>query len=130
MKVTKMLSCSVASDNITTLFKFPYILRGDCYLSYLQRFSYDTLKIDRSFVSTMSDKVDSSAIVEAIINLGATLGMTVIAEGVETDDQVRRLRAMNCPEAQGYLFSHPLHHDAVNDFLRADNHSILQRIAH
>ena len=94
---------------------------GYSSLSYLQRFRYDSLKIDRSFVSTMSEKVDSSAIVEAIINLGSTLGMKVIAEGVETPEQVNRLRAMNCPEAQGYWFSKPLHHDAANDFLRGGN---------
>ena len=93
---------------------------GYSSLSYLQRFKYDSLKIDRSFVSTMSDKVDSSAIVEAIIKLGSTLGIKVIAEGVETQEQVSRLRAMNCPEAQGFWFSRPLHHDAVNDFLRSD----------
>ena len=91
---------------------------GYSSLSYLQRFKYDSLKIDRSFVSTMSEKVDSSAIVEAIIKLGSTLGMKVIAEGVETNEQVNRLRAMNCPEAQGFWFSQPLHHDAVNDYLQ------------
>ncbi len=93
---------------------------GYSSLSYLQRFKYDSLKIDRSFVSTMSEKVDSSAIVEAIIKLGSTLGMKVIAEGVETHEHVNRLRAMNCPEAQGFWFSQPLHHDAVNDFLKSD----------
>ncbi|MDP6183416.1 MAG: EAL domain-containing protein [Gammaproteobacteria bacterium] len=93
---------------------------GYSSLSYLQRFKYDSLKIDRSFVSTMSDKIDSSAIVEAIIKLGSTLGMKVIAEGVETNEQVNRLRAMNCPEAQGFWFSRPLHHDAVSDFLHSD----------
>lgn len=102
---------------------------GYSSLSYLQRFSYDSLKIDRSFVSTMTEKVDSSAIVEAIINLGSTLGMKVIAEGVETAAQMKRLRAMNCPEAQGYLFSRPLHHDAVNAFLRDDNHAVLERFS-
>ena len=91
---------------------------GYSSLSYLQRFRYDSLKIDRSFVSTMSEKVDSSAIVEAIIKLGSTLGMKVIAEGVETPDQVSRLRAMNCPEAQGFWYSRPLHHDAASDFLQ------------
>ncbi|MBI5616185.1 MAG: EAL domain-containing protein [Gammaproteobacteria bacterium] len=92
---------------------------GYSSLTYLQRFRYDSLKIDRSFVATMSDKVDSSAIVEAIITLGMTLGMKVIAEGVETPEQVTRLRAMQCPEAQGYWYSKPLHQDAVNDFLKA-----------
>lgn len=102
---------------------------GYSSLSYLQRFSYDSLKIDRSFVSTMTEKVDSSAIVEAIIKLGSTLGMKVVAEGVETTAQMKRLQAMNCPEAQGYLFSRPLHHDAVNAFLRDENHAVLERFA-
>ncbi len=92
---------------------------GYSSLTYLQRFRYDSLKIDRSFVSTMSEKVDSSAIVEAIISLGATLGMKVVAEGVETPEQFKRLRAMNCPAAQGFWFCRPLHQDAVNDYLRA-----------
>jgi len=103
---------------------------GYSSLSYLQRFRYDSLKIDRSFVSTMSEKVDSSAIVEAIIKLGSTLGMKVIAEGVETHDQVNRLRAMKCPEAQGFWFSRPMHHDAVNDLLQSDGRPIARGEAH
>jgi len=92
---------------------------GYSSLTYLQRFRYDSLKIDRAFVSTMSEKVDSSAIVEAIITLGMTLGMQVVAEGVETPEQFKRLRAMNCPAAQGFWFCKPLHQDAVNDYLRS-----------
>jgi diguanylate cyclase (GGDEF)-like protein/PAS domain S-box-containing protein len=95
---------------------------GYSSLSYLQRFRYDTLKIDRSFVQTMSEKIDSSAIVEAIITLGVTLGMKVVAEGVETADQVKRLRAMRCPSAQGFWYSRPMHQDAVNDYLRIGGH--------
>ena len=91
---------------------------GYSSLSYLQRFRYDTLKIDRSFVQTMTEKIDSNAIVETIITLGVTLGMKVVAEGVETADQVKRLRAMRCPSAQGYWYSRPMDHDAVNDYLR------------
>jgi diguanylate cyclase (GGDEF)-like protein/PAS domain S-box-containing protein len=91
---------------------------GYSSLTYLQRFRYDSLKIDRSFVSTMSEKVDSSAIVEAIISLGSTLGMKVVAEGVETPEQFMRLREMKCPAAQGFWFGRPLHQDAVNDYLR------------
>ena len=98
---------------------------GYSSLTYLQRFRYDTLKIDRSFVSTMSEKIDSSAIVEAIISLGMTLGMQVVAEGVETPEQFNRLRAMNCPAAQGFWFCKPLHQDAVNDYLRDGNQSAL-----
>jgi diguanylate cyclase (GGDEF)-like protein/PAS domain S-box-containing protein len=93
---------------------------GYSSLSYLQRFRYDTLKIDRSFVTSMSEKVDSSAIVEAIVTLGNTLGMRVIAEGVETTEQVSRLRAMRCPEAQGFWFSRPLAEQDVAGYLSAD----------
>ena len=99
---------------------------GYSSLSYLQRFRYDTLKIDRSFVQTMSEKVDSSAIVEAIITLGGTLGMKVVAEGVETADQVKRLRSMRCPAAQGFWFSRPMHQDAVNDYLRVGDTASVQ----
>ena len=99
---------------------------GYSSLSYLQRFRYDTLKIDRSFVQTMSEKVDSSAIVEAIITLGGTLGMKVVAEGVETADQVKRLRSMRCPAAQGFWFSRPMHQDAVNDYLRVGDAAPVQ----
>ncbi|NIP26304.1 MAG: EAL domain-containing protein, partial [Phycisphaerae bacterium] len=67
---------------------------GYSSLSYLQRFRYDSLKIDRSFVESISTKVGSSAIVEAIVNLGYTLGIKVVAEGVETKEQLTRLRAM------------------------------------
>ncbi|HMM75257.1 MAG TPA: EAL domain-containing protein [Gammaproteobacteria bacterium] len=98
---------------------------GYSSLTYLQRFRYDSLKIDRTFVSTMSEKVDSSAIVEAIISLGMTLGMQVVAEGVETPEQFHRLRAMNCPAAQGFWFCKPLHQDAVNDFLRSGGASVM-----
>ncbi|MCC6202255.1 MAG: EAL domain-containing protein [Gammaproteobacteria bacterium] len=93
---------------------------GYSSLSYLQRFNYDTLKIDRSFVHSMSDKVDSSAIVEAIVTLGNTLGMRVIAEGVETPEQVRRLRAMRCPEAQGFWYSRPLPEREVTGLLEQE----------
>lgn len=91
---------------------------GYSSLTYLQRFRYDSLKIDRSFVQSMTEKVDSSAIVEAIITLGGTLGMKVVAEGVETVEQVKRLQAMQCPAAQGYWYSRPMHQDAVGDYLK------------
>ena len=81
---------------------------GFSSLSYLQRFSYDTLKIDRSFIAGMADKADVGAIVQSIVGLGNVLGMNVVAEGVETPAQLARLRAMQCPSAQGYWFSRPV----------------------
>ena len=98
---------------------------GYSSLSYLQRYQYDSLKIDRSFVQTMSDKVDSSAIVEAIVSLGATLGMSVIAEGVEKPEQVTRLRVLNCPEAQGFWFAPPMPASEVESYLERGSHQSL-----
>ena len=81
---------------------------GYSSLSYLQRFHYDELKIDRSFVSQLGSPGDSRAIVETILNLANSLGIGVVAEGIETAEQVDRLRQMQCPHGQGYWFSRPL----------------------
>jgi EAL domain-containing protein (putative c-di-GMP-specific phosphodiesterase class I) len=81
---------------------------GYSSLSYLQRFHYDSLKIDRSFVSQLSRPGESRAIVETILNLANNLGIGVVAEGIETADQVDRLRQMQCSHGQGYWFSRPL----------------------
>ena len=81
---------------------------GYSSLSYLQRFHYDSLKIDRSFVSKLGTAGDSRAIVETILNLANSLGIGVVAEGIETAEQVERLRRMQCPHGQGYWFSRPL----------------------
>jgi len=81
---------------------------GFSSLSYLQRFSYDTLKIDRSVIAGMQEKADVSAIVQTIVGLGSRLGMSVVAEGVETEGQYEHLKAMHCPAAQGFWFSHPV----------------------
>jgi len=81
---------------------------GYSSLSYLQRFPVECLKIDRSFVAELDQKSDSAAIVRAIIGLGDSLGLPIIAEGVERRTQVERLRTLGCYLAQGYLFGRPL----------------------
>jgi diguanylate cyclase (GGDEF)-like protein/PAS domain S-box-containing protein len=78
---------------------------GYSSLSYLNRFRYDTIKIDRSFIASMPDAPRSRRIVDALISLATVLGMGVIAEGVETQEQAENLRALNCHVAQGFLFS-------------------------
>ncbi|MEI7843187.1 MAG: EAL domain-containing protein, partial [Gallionellaceae bacterium] len=81
---------------------------GYSSLSYLKHLAVDKLKIDQSFVHDLTADADSAAIVQAIIQLGQTLKLTVIAEGVETDSQLTFLRNYGCDEAQGYLFSRPI----------------------
>ncbi len=81
---------------------------GYSSLTYLSMFAFSKVKIDRSFVSEMSVRPDCAAIVCSIINLGQSLDMTTVAEGVETERQLTMLRAAGCLEAQGYLFSRPL----------------------
>ncbi|MFA6016227.1 MAG: EAL domain-containing protein [Gallionellaceae bacterium] len=81
---------------------------GYSSLAYLKQFPVDKLKIDQSFVSNISQDPSDAAIVQAIIALARTLGMTTIAEGVETEAQLGYLRSLHCKEMQGYLYSHPL----------------------
>lgn len=81
---------------------------GYSSLSYLHRFPVDTLKIDRSFISTMDTDRKNSGIVQTIIMLAHNLGMNVIAEGIETADQPVKLKNLGCEYGQGYFFSKPL----------------------
>lgn len=81
---------------------------GYSALSYLIRFSLDYLKIDKSFVDRLGESEDAKAIVEAIISLSYSLRLTVIAEGVETREQLNALQALGCKQFQGYLFARPM----------------------
>ena len=90
---------------------------GYSSLSYLKRLPADVLKIDRSFVRGLGEEVEDTAIVRMIVDLAHTLGMEVVAEGVETEDQAALLAEMGCDMAQGYHFSRPLPHADVPGFL-------------
>ncbi len=79
---------------------------GYSSLSYLQRFPFDKIKIDRTFVNDLAE-MDGSTIVQAVVNIATARHMTTTAEGVETQWQQERLRALGCTEMQGYLFSPP-----------------------
>ena len=92
---------------------------GYSSLAYLQRYRYDSLKIDRSFVARIgSPQGESQAIVESILALADTLGISVVAEGVETAEQADRLQALRCPQGQGFWFARPLNPDAAENLLR------------
>jgi predicted signal transduction protein with EAL and GGDEF domain len=86
---------------------------GYSSLSYLRRFALDILKIDRSFVTDMLNNSESQEIVKTILSLGRNLRMKVVAEGVETSEQMTLLKSLGCEFAQGYLFSRPLDSAAV-----------------
>lgn len=86
---------------------------GYSSFSYLRRFQFDKIKIDRSFIQHLGHRVDSAALVSAVVTIGQALGMTVVAEGVETDDQLRFLRLAGCNQMQGFLFSRALPEEEV-----------------
>jgi diguanylate cyclase (GGDEF)-like protein/PAS domain S-box-containing protein len=90
---------------------------GYSSLSYLQRFPIDTLKIDRSFVTQMMENEENLAIVRTIVALAQNLGMDVVAEGVETEDQLRLLKKLECENGQGFLFSTPLGGGQLHKFI-------------
>jgi diguanylate cyclase (GGDEF)-like protein len=93
---------------------------GYSSLSYLHSFPIDIVKIDQSFVRRMLESAKDEEIVRAVINLSATLGLRVIAEGIETAEHLVRLRELGCDYGQGYLFSKPVDAAAIETLLAAD----------
>jgi diguanylate cyclase (GGDEF)-like protein len=90
---------------------------GYSSLAYLQQFPVDTLKIDRSFISTMADSPESGALIRTLVQLGKTLGLETLAEGIEESAQYSQLERDQCDSGQGYLYARPLDPDAVEAFL-------------
>ncbi|MEO1082593.1 MAG: EAL domain-containing protein, partial [Pseudomonadota bacterium] len=77
-------------------------------LSYLKEFEVDTIKLDRSFISSIGSRDIDLRIVEGIVRLAKSLGLTVVSEGIETPEQDRLLRSIGCDVAQGYLYGKPM----------------------
>lgn len=109
MRALKKLGVGLALDDFGT---------GYSSLSYLKDFPVDTLKMDRSFVQDLSEGESSAAMSQAIIALAKALGLTVVAEGVETREQLNVLKAQGCDVGQGYLFSVPIPANEMTRMLR------------
>lgn len=91
---------------------------GFSSINYLRKLNFDMLKIDRSFVTDMTNDEDSRKIIQTIITMGKNLGLSITAEGVETKEQMDKLKEMGCQYAQGYYFAKPMIKSDVISFLR------------
>jgi EAL domain-containing protein (putative c-di-GMP-specific phosphodiesterase class I) len=109
LRALKDLGVRVAMDDFGT---------GYSSLAYLRQFPFDLLKIDRAFVAGVTASAQDRAIVRTIVELARALGLTVVAEGVETPEQLAVLRELGCEMAQGYLFARPQPAEAVTAMLR------------
>lgn len=105
------LGVSLALDDFGT---------GYSSLSYLRRFRIDKIKIDRSFIADVPSNADAVTLVRTILTLGHSLGLKVVAEGIETEAQYDFLVQQSCDEAQGFLMSKPIPSDAFFDLVRAE----------
>ena len=94
---------------------------GYSALGYLNRFPVSQIKIDKSFVSNIPGSKDKSELVKAMLSIGTALHLEVVAEGVETDEQADYLRALGCPQAQGYLFGKPMERAAFEYLLMQES---------
>jgi diguanylate cyclase (GGDEF)-like protein/PAS domain S-box-containing protein len=111
LRALKVLGVQLAIDDFGT---------GYSSFSYLQRYSVDALKIDRSFLRDMDTNPAGAPIVSAMISIGKSLKHRVIAEGVETKEQLNFLQAHDCSEGQGYYFNRPMPADAFTELLKSE----------
>jgi diguanylate cyclase (GGDEF)-like protein len=105
LEALRALGVSIALDDFGT---------GYSSLSYLQKFPFSQIKIDRAFVASLGTTGNAGAIIQSIVTLGHALGMRVLAEGVETDEQRVLLRLAGCDEMQGFLFAKPRPAEAID----------------
>jgi EAL domain-containing protein (putative c-di-GMP-specific phosphodiesterase class I) len=111
LKELTALGVTIAIDDFGT---------GYSSLTYLKRFAADIIKIDRAFIHGIEHAGENKAIVTAVLGLGASLGLTVVAEGVETKAQSEALVELGCAVGQGFYFSTPLPPETFEDLVRAE----------
>jgi EAL domain-containing protein (putative c-di-GMP-specific phosphodiesterase class I) len=127
LEVTETAYISVLDENSTALERLKALGvnlsiddfgAGYSSLSYLKRLPADILKMDSAFLGGLGEDAEDTAIVRMVVDLAHTLGMKVIAEGVESWEQAALLGEMGCDMAQGYYFARPLPHEELSEFLR------------
>jgi EAL domain-containing protein (putative c-di-GMP-specific phosphodiesterase class I) len=111
LRQLKALGVLIAIDDFGT---------GYSSLAYLRRFPVDALKIDRSFVAAMDDSTESGALIHTLVELGRTLGLETLAEGIEEQSQLDSLRDEHCEMGQGFLYSRPVEASAIEELLTRD----------
>jgi len=120
----KQLGVRIAIDDFGT---------GYCSLAYLQQFPVDSLKIDRSFITGLTDSPDANALIHTLVQLGKRLGIETYAEGIELRSQLQHLKQEQCDSGQGYLFARPLPPSGIEELLgrpnTADTVSIPRQVA-
>jgi Amt family ammonium transporter len=122
LKLLKALGVRIAIDDFGT---------GYSSLAYLRQFPIDIIKIDRTFVSGVVDTAEAATLVHTLVQLGKALGLGIIAEGVETDAQRRKLISEDTDSAQGFLFARPLSIEDLGTLLANEiNHPGIHSTAH
>jgi len=119
LNAIKELGVRIAIDDFGT---------GYSSLAYLSKFPVDCLKIDRSFIAAISESPDAGALVNTLVQLGRTLGLETLAEGIEATSQVEYLQSQNCDSGQGFLFAKPLAAAEIAELLASEGHTHLTGI--
>jgi diguanylate cyclase (GGDEF)-like protein len=109
LRELKALGVRIAIDDFGT---------GYSSLAYLRQFPVDALKIDRSFISAIASSSESKAMIHTLVQLGKTLGIETVGEGIEEQFQLRQLQLEHCDSGQGFLFARPLQAEAIDEMLK------------
>ncbi len=121
LRELKRIGVRIAVDDFGT---------GYSSLNYLKRFPLDSLKLDKSFVRDVTEDPADAAIAAAVVSIAETLGLTLIAVGIETEEQLAFFRTRGCPRGQGFLFGRPMAAGDFHDFLRKATVHPLPQPAH
>jgi EAL domain-containing protein (putative c-di-GMP-specific phosphodiesterase class I) len=119
MEQLKNLGVGISLDDFGT---------GYSSLNYLRKFPFQKIKIDQSFIAGLGEERDAQAIIGAVAGLGARLNKVVVAEGIETEEQMKQVRTHGCHEGQGHLFGEPMTAEAIRTQLETST-TVAQLVA-